>query len=75
MSKFHTICYGMFPTCHISNKMQKHLFNAKYDCPDEDAGMFSLLLVGDTELITLPVLITGYIFLFEPGFTKKSADK
>lgn len=50
MSKFQTICYGMFPVCHISNEMQKHLYNAKYDCPCEDAVIFSLLLVGTTKL-------------------------
>lgn len=53
MSNFHAVFYGMFPMCHVSNKMQKSQFNAKYDCPHEEAATFSLLLIWNIKLLVL----------------------
>lgn len=73
MSNFHTVCYGMFPMCHVSNKMQKSQFNAKYDCPHEDAVIFSLLLVRNIKLLVLQCTsLETYFYL---GFSKQSDDK
>lgn len=58
--------------CHVSNKMQKSQFNAKYDCSHEDALIFSLLLVLNIKLL---VLLCTSLEIFYSGLVSPKTRK